>query len=77
MRLMMMESIVAAAMNCDAAQKYYYIPIVVAVISWMDENNFHIIENNLSALFTFIHVQCLGSWSRIDQRFLFAHVPEL
>lgn len=57
----MMESIVAAAMNCDAAQKYYYILIVVAVISWMDENNFHIIENNLSALFTFIHVQCLGS----------------
>lgn len=40
MKLMMMESIVAVAMNCDAAQKYYYILIVVAVISWMDEKQF-------------------------------------
>jgi xanthine/uracil permease len=38
-------------------KKYYYILIGVvgvAVIRWMDENNFHnIIENNLNALFTF------------------------
>lgn len=66
----------AVAMNCDAAQKYYYILIVVAVISWMDENNFlDIIENNLNALFTFIHVLMFFASHRSD--ILFAHVQEL
>lgn len=64
----------AVAMNCDAAQKYYYILIVVAVISWMDENNFHIIENNLNALFTSAEkVSVLSNRSKIP----FAHVREL
>jgi hypothetical protein len=40
-----MEPIVVAvvlAMNCDEAQKYYYVLIVVAVdvISWLDETIF-------------------------------------
>lgn len=71
----MMESIVVvAATSCDAAEKYYYILIVVAVISWMDENNFlNIIDNNLSALFTFVAMFCASNRSKI----LFAHVQEI
>lgn len=72
----MMEPIVVAvvlAMNCDAAQKYYYILIVVAVdvISWLDENNFHnIIGNNLSALFHLLPSSIASEpILQIDQRF--------